>query len=797
MGPRGPNALWVRAGRRAALAVVALTVAAGGVFVLSPPPAELLAYGQVQSLRLYDRQGHLLRERLSSSEARARPLSADAVPPHVRDAFIAAEDHRFDWHLGVDPIALVRAAVANVRAGRVVGGGSTLSQQLSRMLVPRARTLPGKLQEALWALRLEAHLSKEEVLAQYLNRVPLGNGAQGVEAAAQLYFGRPARSLSVGQAAALAALPRGPTAYNPFRHPDRFEARRLWVLSRMEETGRLSAADRVAAQEAPLDLGRFASAFRAPHFVERVLRELPNGAHGEVFTTLDGELQAAAEAVVHEEVMRLRERNVGHAAVLVLDNATGEVLAYVGSADFHDDARGGQNDGVWMRRQPGSALKPFAYLEAFRAGYTPATVLADVPTQFPSPRGVYAPENYNRRKHGPVRAREALASSHNIPAVRLAEALGPARILGSLHAAGFESLSASSEHYGLGVVLGNGEVTLWEAARAYAGLARGGVLPSLSLWREDPAAEGRAERRFAPPAEVSLLTHVLADNAARAKAFGLDSALRLPFPVAAKTGTSKGYADNWLIGYTRERTVAVWAGNFDGAPMRGVSGISGAGPIFRRVMPVAMRQVPRPGPLWDATLLEPARICPLSGALASPRCPTGMDEVFVKGTAPAQDCRMHAAPRESLADRCRKLTAATGAVVDLGPDYYDWATAEGLYPDPGLAAECRAPTSEEGQAGLTRDGQARFTFPARGADFVLFDDLPLSDQSIPVRIRAPASLGDLELHVNGEHHFTLSPPYTGRLPARMGQHRLTIHRAGDARSMDEVRITVREKTRRF
>ncbi len=822
---------WGLVAATAGTAAAVVAVAAAALFVLRPLPEELLAYDRVASLRLLDRQGNLLRERLSADDGRARPLSAGAVPAHVRDAFLAAEDRRFFRHAGVDPVAVARAAWLNVKRGRVVAGGSTITQQLARTLVPRPRTMQGKVQEALWAMRLDWHLSKDEVLAQYLNRIPFGNGTFGVEAASQRYFGRAAKELSVGQAAALAALPKGPGAHDPYRRPERLERRRRWVLERMEALNHLSSQERTAAVEAPLDLLPASRSFRAPHFVEHVTRQrdVPGLSRAaEVVTTIDADLQRLAEEAVRSEVERLRDRGVGQAAVLVLDNASGEVLAYVGSADFFDDEAGGQNDGVQMRRQPGSALKPFAYLEAFRQGYTPASVVPDVPTQFPSPTGVYAPENYDRRKHGPVRIREALANSYNIPAVRIAEALGPERLLAGLHAAGFESLGQGSEHYGLGLVLGNGEVSLWEAARAYAGLARGGSLPAVRTVREARDATGsilhvtRSQtRRFAPAAEVALITHVLSDNGARARAFGLDSALRLPFPVAAKTGTSKGYSDNWLIGYTRERTVAVWAGNFDGSPMRGVSGITGAGPIFRAVMLAAMAGV-RPAPLWDGALLESAQICPLSGERAGRSCPSRMDEVFARGTAPALDCRMHAGladlggfghvedPR--LAQRCRELTAGTGALTDLGSDYAEWARAEGLYPDPHLAAACReltegsmggAPSGTHRETAKTaktapgRDGQVRFTFPGRNAEFVLFSDLPLEHQSIPVRIRAPGGLGALELHVNGEHHFTLHPPFTGRFPAKLGAHRLTVHRVGDPRPLDGLRIIVREESQRF
>ncbi len=524
-------------------------------------------------------------------------------------------------------------------------------------------------------------------------------------------------------------------------------------------------------------------------------------------TTLDPELQAAVEQSVRAEVRRLGDKNVGSASAIVVDNRTGEVLAYVGSADFFDVEHEGQNDGVQMQRQPGSALKPFAYLEAFSTGtgMTPATVLADTEAQFAGRNGTYSPENYDRRTHGPIRAREALANSYNVPAVRVAEQLGPERLLRALRSAGFDSLDQGSEHYGLGLVLGDGEVSLWQAARAYAGLSRGGVLRPLRVVRralrpdgmELPIPKEIAPRRFAQEVPVALVTDVLADNDARGRAFGLDSVLRLPFPVAAKTGTSKGYADNWTVGYTRERTVAVWAGNFDGTPMNGVSGISGAGPIFREVMLHAMRGI-NAAPLIPSKLLEPARICPLSGERATAHCPAEMNEVFARGTAPGHDCTMHAPIADDLdpelARRCAQLAGPRGSVTDFGPDYYDWARAEGLAREPWLAALCRG-QAVEGQPG--RDDAPRFVLPAQDAEYLLFPDLPLADQTIPVRIRAAPGEGLLEVRLDGEHLFSLEPPFVGRVPARRGAHRLTLHRPGDARPLAEVAFTVRAEQRAF
>lgn len=768
------------------------------VFVALPLPAELLDYRPVASVRILDRDGGLLRELLSGQDGRGVPIAASDVPPHVRAAFVAAEDRGFYSHHGVAPLSIARAFWQNLRAGRVVSGGSTLTQQLARSLVPRPRTLWGKVQEAAWALRLEAHLSKEEVLTQYLNRVPLGNGTSGIEAAAQLYFGRSARHLSLAQAAALAAVPRGPSAQNPYRHPERLDRRKAWILRRMAALELVAPEATEAAVRESLDVQAFSASFRAPHFVEYLVRNRERWGLGEatvIETSLDPRLQLDVEDQVRQEISRLGDRRVGSAAVLVIDNVTGEVLAYQGSADFFDERILGQNDGVQMRRQPGSALKPFVYAEAFSARFTPATVLPDVDSSYSSSRGAYSPHNYDRRAHGPVRAREALANSYNVPAVQVADALGPERVFEALRRAGFDSLDQGAQHYGLGMVLGNGEVPLWELARAYAGLSRGGVLRSLRPIRralradgtELPLPEELAPRRFAAEASVALVSSILSDASARARAFGLDNALRLPFPAAAKTGTSKGYSDNWTAGYTRERTVAVWAGNFDGEPMVQVSGITGAGPLFKRVMTRAMAGVD-PRPLWREELLEAADICPLSGERAGPHCPASMRELFVKGKVPGESCRMHRhlaadLPRELL-ERCRALAGAGGAVVDLGPDFYDWARAEGRAQEPWLAAACAASTGGDG-------GGPAITFPLAGDEFLLFPDLPQADQGIPLRIRASPREGPLEVWMDGERLFALGPPFTGRLPARRGEHRLSLRRTGGVSSLADVRFTVR------
>lgn len=763
-------------GRRARRAAAATGLVLGtGLLALSaslapPVPEEELRLAPATSLVVEARDGTVLRELAArEGEGHAAPARLDALPPHVWQAFVAAEDGRFFSHPGIDPLALARAAWVDLRRGRLAQGGSTLSQQLARLLEPRPRTLWGKLREAHLALRLERTLSKAELLEQYLTRIPLGNDVRGVEAAARLYFDRPAVSLTRAQAALLAALPRSPSAHDPLRAPERAERAARRVLLQMEARGFLTRAQADEALGAPLGLSqeRFRRAFEAPHFVEAVARRHAPLAAVRVRTTLDLGLQRRLEQAVREEVDALAERRVTAAAALVLDNATGEVLAWVGSPDWFDEAREGRLDGVRTRRQPGSTLKPFVYGAAFdRAGLTPATLLSDVESHFSTPGGAWVPKNYDRRAHGPVRARVALGSSYNVPAVRVAELLGADLVLQVLRGAGFRSLTEDAEVYGLGLVLGNGEVSLEELATGYLGLARGGVAPaSLRLVRRAEDASGRAlpeeavaGHRFLSRTSAALVADVLADPAARAPAFGLDNALRFAFPVAAKTGTSRAFTDNWTAGFTRERTVAVWVGNMSGATMQRVSGITGAGPLFHRAMSLAMEGVEAPAPLVQGVALEEREVCALSGERAGPFCPSTVQERFAPGTAPRRACPMHGEHG-----------------VDLGPRFYDWAAREGVA------------TRQESGAGA----RAELEFPADGDEFLRDRDLPDTYATIPVRA-APAQGGaPLELQLDDGPRQPLAAPFSTRVPARSGRHQLRLFRRGESRPDARVRFEVR------
>src|SRR5438309_475258 len=482
---------------------------------------------------------------------------------------------------------------------------------------------------------------------------------------------------------------------------------------------------------------------------------------GEWRTTLDLGLQTELEAETRHTVDALKDRLVAHAAVVVLDNQHGDILAWVGSPDFFADTAG-QVDMVVSPRQPGSALKPFLYGLAFDRGVTAATVLPDLPKTYQTTLGPYRPKNYDRRFHGPVRAREALGSSYNVPAVELADRIGAGSLLRTLRTAGFTSLAHGAEYYGLGLSLGNGDVTLLELANGYRGIANGGVWRPVR-WRvpseaREPIPAGA--RQFMSRGAAALVVDILSDAIARIPSFGTETPLDFPFRAAAKTGTSRHFTDNWAVATTANFTVAVWVGNFNGRPMQGVGGITGAGPLLHRAVLLTARRYP-PGALAEpaAAGLVAARVCRLSGLLATPDCP-GMDEWFLPGTAPTRACDWH-----------------QGGRIAWTTEYAEWARQDAASlissesTDPGaMPRGSREPTPFRI---LTPQDGDRYSLPV-GVD----------RRYATLALRAAGSSGA------GVRWFVDGLPFTGeRWPLAPGRHAIRAETARGER--DEVRIDVR------
>lgn len=749
-----------------------------------PLPDQYTTVGGPTSLRLTDRQGTLLRE--MTPEGRGQPVHPEALPPLVVTALLATEDHRFYEHLGIDPVAVARAVRSNLRAGEIVSGASTLTMQVARTVRgPSRRGWPAKIAEAFLALRLEWHLSKADILALWLSRVPFGHQTHGLEAAAQAYFGKTAPNLTEAEGTFLIGLPQSPSRYNPLRHPERARARHRQVVQGLVRRGVLSEEAAARLLQTPLALRPAAQAFRAPHFTTWLAQKRPQGTSPvvEMRTTLDATLQETAEAVVRGHLQTL-DASVTNAAAVIVDNATGALRAYVGSADFWSAQHGGQNDGLRMRRQPGSTLKPFAYGLALASGrYTAATILPDVPLQVAEAGGAFSPENYDRTFHGPVPLRQALASSYNVPAVYVARALSPQTVLDGLRQAGLTSLHRRADEYGVGLVLGNGEVSLLELTYAYASLGRGGLRPPQRAytWARTAAGDTLRPAPAAPaptglsPEVAFLLTDILTDPEARAPGFGRDSPLSIPFPMAVKTGTTKDYRDTWALGVTPRYTIGVWVGNFNGAPMRWVSGVRGAGPILRALA----LHLGSGGSFARPPSLVQHEVCPASGHRPAAHCPTRQTAWFLPGTFPHSFCTVHQLIHEDhrtglLADAETPPEAVRERLYTVHPPrYHAWMRDQGLPLPPtarGTDLDTALPADEA-------SALLRVHHPASGTRYHLDPVLDPTYQRVKLEAVVDPTLHTPSWWVDGRR---LEQPFDATYwPLEPGTHRLEV-RAVDA-----------------
>jgi len=751
--------------------------------------------------RVLDRRGRLLRELTSDLGLRGQPRALEDMGPRLLAATLVSEDKAFFEHDGLDPHAIVRAALQTVRHGRLVSGASTITQQLVKMLdaggQTRARGLGDKLLEVARAQNLEQQLSKEEILLAYLNRLPYGHGLTGPETAARGYFGVAPRDLSWAQAAFLAVLPRAPSYLDPYAWPERVLLRQRALLGALRDADELTDLEHDRAVAEPIELRPLTRPFFAPHLVDALKLESRLSPGTATTTTLDLDLQRDIEGAVRVHLAAIENRGASDAAVLVVDNDTGDILAYVGSADFHSDEISGQVDMVRARRQPGSTLKPFVYGLAFAGGHHGPELTADVPTTFQeSGGGSYTPENFDRGFEGPIPLREALAGSLNIPAVRLAAELGPAAILTTLRALGLRSLDRDADHYGLALALGSGEVELRELAGAYVALARGGQSIALRYTTTDPVA---APTQVFAPEVAALVTEALSDPLARVRGLHGRGPFQLAYPVAVKTGTSSGYRDTWTVGYTRERTVAVWLGNADGSPTARLTGASGAGPLFADVMRRAMTDVPQRRPLWEPELLVDVEVCPLSGAPLGPACDERVHRKFIKDHVPKDMCNfhVHVKPDRAAPAGLRCDADAPGTAVVFPPEYDEWLaykTAGGETPDlhgrPWLP-RTRVPGCDDGPLALP---VLRVVAPAPGTVFAL--DQRRDAQTIEVRAELDGrgvDFGELAFLVDGREVGRSAWPYKLKIAAEPGDHEV-LARPADPRlaaRLESTRFSVR------
>ncbi len=771
--------------------VLAVALAAGGILWVRLTPVDLAALDPRPGPLVLDRQDRLLFLGTGPGGSRMVKLPPGPLPPLVSAAFVAAEDQRFWEHPGVDPAAVVRAALSNIKAGRVVSGASTITQQLARLTSPGPRTWSRKVVEMGRSLSIEAALSKEEILRRYLDRVPQGNNLTGVETGARAYFGRRAANLSPAEAAVLASLAKAPGRLNPLgRHRRRLLARRDWVLGRMAALGFLSPKELQTARSEPLVLSGMAGRgarfpFLAPHFVNLVLAGEKGSKTGVARTTLNLTLQRQVEQILLSHAGRLRAGGARQAAAVILDNRGPEVLALAGSLNYGPQD-GGYNNGAAAWRSPGSALKPFLYALALDRGFTSASIIEDVERRYRIPGGEFHPANFDRVAHGPISFREALGNSLNLAAVRLLNLAGQEHYYETLNRLRLiNHRERGPEYYGLGLVVGNPEVSLLQLAGAYACLANGGVYRTVRLRRDQPPGEEVAV--FSEQAAF-IVSDILADPLARSRAFGGSPAMNPPFRLAIKTGTSTRYRDCWTVAYSPRYTLAVWVGNFDGRPTAQQSGATAAAPMVAAMAAALFRAAP-PEPFPRPEGVTRARVCAFSGMRPGPGCAFQVEEFFVSGTEPARECTYHqphspwhrldTAYAGWLQQRYEKSAAGRFRLAGFDPDLQRVFRGESAA---APAVAWTLPSARDYREGA----RVSIVYPLPGDRFLLAprDE----DLEVTLKARCRHHMRQVSWFVDGREVGTVGPPYQLTVSLARGRHRLTA--LGQDGMGDSIEVSV-------
>ena len=739
------------------------------IFADLPGIASLPEHLNTPSIRITDRNGHPLYEILPEIGGRHAVIALENIPNCMKQATIAVEDENFYTNPGVDLQGIIRALWINIQGGETIAGGSTITQQVARsLLLPNEmseRSLRRKLRESVLAWQMARTLSKDEILALYLNQTFYGGFAYGVEAASQTYFGKPAADLLLPECALLAGLPQAPAYYNPFSNPEAALERQKTVLDLMQENGFISPKERLQAGQTPLSYNPTPFPIRAPHFVWMVKAELdtlnldPNTSLV-IRTSLDLNAQTLAEAAVARQIASFKndnglDHNVNNAAVVVLDARNGEILALLGSADYFDTSISGAVNMAASPRQPGSAFKPFIYAEAFSplspSPWTAATPILDVETVFPGKDGeVYIPKNYNGKEHGLVPARVTLASSLNIPAVLALQKVGVDEMTHLANRMGITSL-AKPEEYDLSLALGGGQMTLLELTSAYATFANNGFSTGHSSILDIRDADGNllyqpetpAQAQIFDPRVAWLISDILSDDNARQLGFGKNSTLKIDRPAAVKTGTTTNFHDNWTVGYTPSVVVGVWVGNSDYRAMRDVNGLTGAAPIWQETIRGLLRGKPAE-PFARPDGLTRQEVCTYSGLLPTSQCDKTHTEWFLSETLPTQPDTIY---RQIWLDLATGMLASNSTphenrqlltVLDLPAQAQRWAHAQGLI----LLSDFSSQTANESVP-------LALISPQPGAVYRISDKLVLSAQQIPVEILASAGIINVTLWMDG------------------------------------------------
>lgn len=736
---------------------------------LNPPPSTIVL----------DRNGKMLRVFLSPEEMWQIPVAVEKISPTLKKAVIGYEDKYFYWHFGINPIALIRAAIVNLKAGRVVQGGSTLTMQVARMMEPKERTIPNKLIEMFRALQLELRYSKDEILMFYFNLAPYGGNIVGVGAASYLYFNKSPDQLSLGECALLATIPNSPNQHRPDIDLQSTQKARAKVLKILRDSGKITPQQFEEALSEPIPEKRYDLPFLIPHLSTKLLQIYSQNSIFE--TTIDGTIQQLSTAILQTHLTPLQRQGINNGAIVIIENQAQQVLAMVGSYDFFDQQNQGQVNGAMSPRSPGSALKPFIYALGMEHGLiAPQSLLYDIPVEYAG----YRPINYDETYHGVVTAEAALIRSLNVPAVNLTAQLGENGIYYFLKAAGVSTLPMAKEHYGLSLILGGCEVTLLELTNLYSGLANGGRFRKYRFLKNQPEEQGQ---QLLSESACYIMSEMLSQLRRPDLPASWEFSMNLP-KIAWKTGTSYSHRDAWSIGYTPQYTIGVWVGNFDGKGVPALVGAEVAAPILFSLFTALEKSSDHRWFVQPASVSR-RQVCAVSGMPLSKNCASAKDELYLPGISPNQSCNIHQLilvnkkTGKRLCPHCRSGRKYEEKIVEQWPvEIATWLERNG-YPIeklPGHFAGCSKLAS--GEKPVIRS-------PSDNTEFKIRPTVALKYQKILLDASVSNRSKKIFWFLNGKLIYSGAPTQKVFVTPKIGNHNLMC--MDDEGRASEVKFVVK------
>lgn len=737
-------------------------------------------YSQV--LTILDRHGRKLR--FPQKGEKFSYVSLGKIPSDLQNLFILAEDKNFYHHHGIDSVAFLRAMISNISSGEIISGASTITQQVVRIKEEVPRSFFGKLRVLLGSLYVEARNSKEEILEYYLNTVPFGANLRGVSAASEFFFQKELQELSLAEMAVLAVLPRAPSFLMKGSSRLRLLTARDQLLDRFGKEYKKKDLVTLSKKE-DLSTYQISHSWQARHFIEFILSQPEKNNYlneNTIQTSLDLDLQREVKQILKAQVEKLESYGVGKAAAIVVESSTGKILAYAGTHDFYE-AEGGQYDSIHSLRQPGSAVKPFTYLLALERGGNLSDILSDIPVRFRSGGGTFVPRNYSQNFTGPRLLMDALTNSLNIPALVLADRVGVKDLYEFYQKIGF-NLEREADHYGVGITLGNGEMSLFKLVEAYTLFPNLGEKVQLT-----PFLDSKVKKEKVASKEASwLIGYALDNDISRRDSFGQNNIFELDHSLSVKTGTSTLFRDNWTVGFNRKYTIGVWVGNMDQKPMKNISGVTGAGPILTKISKLLAKEkyiglIPMPKEI------KRVHVCQLSGMVAGEHCHHKVSIPVNVKHFKEQTCDHHyEQPVYSCLEKGRVHKVK---VYKLPKEYSEWMRLS-AYEDPSEQIKDACSRDDYRLINLKENQKVKVALqnPLEGAIYAMDPNIPEEYQILKMEALSEGEFDQYEWNINGNVHLTSKGILDFQLSKGTKKVTVSLKRKGKTLVSDQVSFTV-------